>query len=980
MAIQEDAAERKAKMKALMTGLGIVGSVYVMVRWYITQSIAAVCDYNPLLGPKLEIFGLHIYPPLAYNDWVNNEQMVSLIPEILDKYRLYPLLSLLISAFIAYAVCKDMTVDISHGSARFATPKDIEEADLGIWKTSNGGVYDYAKSKLTIFGIPTPFTIKKKQPKGQGVVVGVNPYNHRLMLHDGPEHILLMAPTRSGKGVSTIIPTGITWGHSIFFFDPKGELWQATSNYRKNALGQKVLKFQPLCSDGSACRWNPFGEINYRTLEEWGDITTLVNIMIKPDGDKQGGSDPFWDNSSINLLVGVFCHLLYMHHHDDRPLPCPTDIMSFLSSGMSLKKLFHIMMTYQHIHPHEFLELPYKITDADGNEINDGKEHRYRNPLKEIYGEYIKEFVPYEQAMGLPEGKIKTIDALRDAINEYLKDPSHTIDWTPPEYKEDEDEEDDSGTPWHKLLTHPRVAEAAANIKTGAEQTSASILQTAQASLAVYRDPVVQRNTAVSDFNIRDLLDPRQAVSLYFVLEVKDIKTVKPIARLFIDVLLSKLIKDMKFEVDAEKQKKQKKQRLLLMLDEFPQLGNIPSVESAMAICAGYGIKMCIVCQDINQLNKAYTKDNSIASNCHVHIYFTPNNATDSGGTAKAISDQLGKKTIKSVSHSDGGGGFGKGSDSTSAQGRELMTPDEVAKMSLEKELVFVAGHYPIFGDKLRYYQHAMFLNVIKPPPTFSDTATAIHNYEQLFAVHQAESNEREDMRRTVAEAKAALFKETRSEEPEKPVQKFIPIGSTGVKSNEEKEDKETSKDSEGNRSADSPRQFGSHRPDRGYRMGQNPWGTGSNEMRQRPSARDSELLKRLHEREERRLHSEFHEMRRRQLEEERRLEEGTDDPQQLIELREKMRRKRVEELRSKIDSEEKRGSKEQGGGSSFEGSPEVPSEESLAISAPEPPAPEPKPEEPVIEEPSTDPETLNIDPLELWKKHSSEIIYGEND
>ena len=98
------------------------------------------------------------------------------------------------------------------------------------------------------------------------------------------------------------------------------------------------------------------------------------------------------------------------------------------------------------------------------------------------------------------------------------------------------------------------------------------------------------------------------------------------------------------------------------------------------------------------------------------------------------------------------------------------------------------------------------------------------------------------------------------------------------------------------------------------------------------------------------------------------------------IELREQMRRKRVEELRSKIDSEEKRGLKEQGGGSSFEGSPEVPSEESLAISAPEPPAPEPKPEEPVIEEPSTDPETLNIDPLELWKKHSSEIIYGEND
>ena len=40
-----------------------------------------------------------------------------------------------------------------------------------------------------------------------------------------------------------------------------------------------------------------------------------------------------------------------------------------------------------------------------------------------------------------------------------------------------------------------------------------------------------------------------------------------------------------------------------------------------MAVCAGYGIKVCIAAQDVNQLNKEYTKDNSIASNCHVHIF-----------------------------------------------------------------------------------------------------------------------------------------------------------------------------------------------------------------------------------------------------------------------------------------------------------------------------------------------------------------------
>ena len=197
-------------------------------------------------------------------------------------------------------------------------------------------------------------------------------------------------------------------------------------------------------------------------------------------------------------------------------------------------------------------------------------------------------------------------------------------------------------------------------------------------------------------------------------------------------------------------------------------------------------IEVCIVAQDVNQLNKEYTKDNSIASNCHVHIYFTPN--LDSGGaTAEAISKNLGKHTIKTVSHSDGGGLF-KGSNSESFTGRELMTADEVSHMSSEKELVFVAGHKPIFGDKLRYYLQPFFLKRLNmyqgiyvkehgceaackkytsggkhdcarcveeykkshdlPPipcptyPLYSDHVTRVLSFEDLFAVHAADKEE----------------------------------------------------------------------------------------------------------------------------------------------------------------------------------------------------------------------------------------------
>lgn len=733
-------ARRTAFLYTLITFLVLLTAT----QWYATYSVAADCHYNPVLDWGRTIGDHHIYAPWAYYMWSNNELLQKKIPHILDNYSYYSTIVFLFSMLLLYFLNKSMQVKTSHGTASFATKSDIDKSDLGLYASKNGGVYTYKKvPAISLFG--HTLMKKKKIVKDSGVVVGINPYTHHLMLHDGVEHILLMAPTRSGKGVCTIVPTGLIWKHSIFFFDPKGELWSLTSGYRKNFLHQKVLKFQPLCTDGSGARWNPLAEINYRTTEELIDTQSIVSVMVRPDGEQKGG-DSFWPDSAAALLNGVILHLLYKHDKEGLPLPCPTDIMSFLSSpGKSTEELFTGMRDYPHITVEEFLELPKK--DENGKPLKDenGIEIHYKNPFKEIYGEYIKDFSPFVREFGCP---VKSIDEIRVMILHKME-LKEKIEWGTV---------DENGMPnrkpYHFLLTHPKVAETASNMLNGAEQTRASIMQTAQTSLAIYQDPVVQSNMAVSDFAIRDLLDPQQEVSLYLVMEVKDIQTVKPIARLFIQLLCSKLIRDMKFETDPKKPKP-KKQRLLLMLDEFPQLGNMKCIELALAICAGYGIKMCIVCQDVNQLNKEYTKDNSIGSNCHLHIYFTPN--IDSGGaTAEAISKTLGEKTIDSVSHSDGGGGFAKGSNSISQTGRKLMTPDEVSHMSSEKELVFVAGHKAIYGDKLRYYLVPWLLKRTQVPrPAISDHVTRVTTYDELFHVHAADAAAKEDDRKTVLAAKA---------------------------------------------------------------------------------------------------------------------------------------------------------------------------------------------------------------------------------
>lgn len=58
---------------------------------------------------------------------------------------------------------------------------------------------------------------------GSGLLIGRDPKSAKLLRYDGPAHLLTMAPTRTGKGVGTIIPNLLTADRSVICIDPKGE-------------------------------------------------------------------------------------------------------------------------------------------------------------------------------------------------------------------------------------------------------------------------------------------------------------------------------------------------------------------------------------------------------------------------------------------------------------------------------------------------------------------------------------------------------------------------------------------------------------------------------------------------------------------------------------------------------------------------------------------------------------------------------------
>ena len=162
----------------------------------------------------------------------------------------------------------------------------------------------------------------------------------RYLRDNAKTHTLLIAPTRSGKGVGHIIPTLLTWEGSCVVTDVKGENWELTSGYRKSQLGNKVMQFKP--NSKESCHYNPFGEIRFGTVKEMGDLQLVTKILVDPTGKKSEGENSHWVDNAWQLLQGVTLHLLYQkmyHNFDKNGKPCEgrianlSDVLDFLYDG-----------------------------------------------------------------------------------------------------------------------------------------------------------------------------------------------------------------------------------------------------------------------------------------------------------------------------------------------------------------------------------------------------------------------------------------------------------------------------------------------------------------------------------------------------------------------------------------------------------------------------------------------------------------------
>lgn len=286
--------------------IAVVLGIVVASTWGATQWTAAALGYQPRLGePWFLIVGYPVYLPWRLFEWWFAFEAYA--PEIFEEAGAIAAGGGIAGALFAIVNsvwrARQSQLVTTYGSARWATSKEIKTAGL------------FAS---------------------RGVFLGRLENNY--LRHDGPEHVMCFAPTRSGKGVGLVLPTLLSWTSSAVVHDIKGENWELTSGWRSKF--SHCLLFNP--TDSRSARYNPLLEVR-KGAAEVRDVQNIADILVDPEGALERRTH--WEKTSHSLLVGVILHVLYAE--EKKTLTRVTEILA--DPAQSFEKTLRIMLATNHL-------------------------------------------------------------------------------------------------------------------------------------------------------------------------------------------------------------------------------------------------------------------------------------------------------------------------------------------------------------------------------------------------------------------------------------------------------------------------------------------------------------------------------------------------------------------------------------------------------------------------------------------------------
>lgn len=221
-------------------------------------------------------------------------------------------IAFMVGIFLALGAGKWLKRSTTHGSAKWA---DLEE-------------------------------IKAKGLTGEtGLMLGTFPLEngeHTKLHYAGDRHSLTVAPTRTGKGVSSVIPNLLTYQGSALVIDPKGENALETAKQRRK-LGQKVFLVDPwdLAAESGIkpARFNPMDWISADDPDAAENAMLLADALVV----SSKGEGRFWDEEAKALLMGLILYVgTHPHEEKERTLGRVRDLL--MESKQGLNDLYERML------------------------------------------------------------------------------------------------------------------------------------------------------------------------------------------------------------------------------------------------------------------------------------------------------------------------------------------------------------------------------------------------------------------------------------------------------------------------------------------------------------------------------------------------------------------------------------------------------------------------------------------------------------
>jgi type IV secretion system protein VirD4 len=319
--------------KLLIGQIIVVFAIVVAGVWAATQWAAAMLAYQPQLGsPWFIAFHTPMYRPWAIFPWWYHYDAYA--PHVFDKAGAMAGAS----GFVGCAAAifgslwraRQQRHVTTYGSARWAENREMERAGL----LGDAGAF-------------------------------LGHHRGRYLRHDGPEHVMAFAPTRSGKGVGLVVPTLLSWTGSAVIHDIKGENWQITAGWRSRF--SHALLFNP--TDRRSARYNPLLEVR-RGENEVRDVQNIADVLVDPEGALERRNH--WEKTSHSLLVGAILHILYAE--EEKTL---ARVATFLSDPQrpfvaTLKR----MMTTNHLGPNERPQVHPVVASAAREVLNKSDNER----------------------------------------------------------------------------------------------------------------------------------------------------------------------------------------------------------------------------------------------------------------------------------------------------------------------------------------------------------------------------------------------------------------------------------------------------------------------------------------------------------------------------------------------------------------------------------------------------------------------------